>query len=131
MYGSLRISPKSVHRFPQSSISKCRTTSLSAVTTPHFTRSMVTRFTLSAYSTADGTLCRYFSESHTTNNTRSLPYGGAIVKRQSNTCNPAFHRDISRLGGFSFALYTALFSDYYLLISNAILFWAYLLLISG
>ena len=44
------------------------TVSLSAVTTPHFIRLMATRFILSVYSKADGTLCRYFSESHTTNN---------------------------------------------------------------
>ena len=54
------------------------TASLSAATTPHFTRSRATRFTSSVFSTADGTLCKYFSESHTTNNTRSLSFGVAI-----------------------------------------------------
>jgi hypothetical protein len=57
---------------------KCRTASLSAVTTPHFIRLRVTRFISSVYSTADGTLCRYFSESHTMNNTESLSFGVAI-----------------------------------------------------
>ena len=37
-----------------------------------------TRFISSAYSTADGTLCKYFSESHTMNNTESLSFGVAI-----------------------------------------------------
>ena len=47
---------------------KCRTASLSAVTTPHFIRLRAMRFTSSVFSTADGTLCKYFSESHTMNN---------------------------------------------------------------
>ena len=62
---------KSAHRFPLSSALKCRTASLFAVTTPHFIRLRATRFTSSVYSTADETLCRYFSESHTTNNMKS------------------------------------------------------------